>query len=164
MTRPFFQGVFEDCLLGRTDLKIVLPPFLQQWQWPGSVDQFVNTWLEVENAVDGRMVQVIQDLRRSGLLCCLGTSQEQYRADYMRSTMGFAGLFDHLFFSCELGCQKPDSAFFQVVAQTLGLSGGQILFWDDSLANVQGARECGWNAEAYTDFESFQTKLDQYLS
>jgi putative hydrolase of the HAD superfamily len=163
MTRGFFHGVFEDCLLGRADLKQVLPPFLRQWGWRGSVDDFVATWLEAENAVDGRVVAVIRALRGSGLMCCLVTSQERYRAEYMRATMGFAEVFDRLFFSCELGCQKPDHDYYQIVEGELGLQGQAILFWDDSALNVQSARRWGWNAEVYSEFGAFEKRLGEYL-
>jgi putative hydrolase of the HAD superfamily len=163
MTRGFFQGVFEDCLVGKADLKGVLPPFLLEWGWPGSVDGFVATWLETENAVDGRIVAVIRSLRRAGFTCCLATSQERYRAEYMRTRMGFAEVFDRLFFSCELGCQKPDHAYYQIVERELGSEGQGILFWDDSAVNVQSARRWGWNAEVYSGFETFEKRLGEYL-
>jgi putative hydrolase of the HAD superfamily len=163
MTRGFFQGVFEDCLLGEADLKQVLPPFLRQWGWPRSVDDFVVTWLETENAVDERVVAVIRALRGSGLMCCLVTSQERYRAEYMRVTMGFAEVFDRLFFSCELGCQKPDHAYYQIVEGELGFEGQEVLFWDDSAVNVRSARRWGWKAELYSEFATFEKRLGEYL-
>jgi putative hydrolase of the HAD superfamily len=163
MTHGFFHGVFEECLVGRADLKQVLPPFLRQWGWHGSVDDFVAIWLEMENAVDGRILALIRALRGSGLSCCLVTSQERYRAEYMRATMGFAELFDRLFFSCELGCQKPDHAYYQIVETELGLEGQEILFWDDSAVNVASARRWGWNAEVYTEFETFEKRLGEYV-
>lgn len=162
MTRPFFRGVFEDCLIGKVDLKEALPPFLSKWGWKQSVDDFVTTWLEVENAVDHRVVDVIYDLRQSGLTCCLATSQERYRAKYMTTVMGFSEIFDELFFSCVLGCQKPDHAYYEMIARSLNLKGESILFWDDSTSNVESARECGWNAEVYIDFEGFKERLGTY--
>ena len=39
-----------------------------------------------------RVAGAIRDLRRSGLTCCLATSQEKYRAAYMWELMGFGEL------------------------------------------------------------------------
>jgi putative hydrolase of the HAD superfamily len=163
MTRAFFRGVFEDCLVGKADLEVVLPPFLSSWGWPQSTDDFIAAWLEVENAVDERVVEVIRALRRSGLACCLATNQEENRAQYMRWEMGFSEIFDRLFFSHRLGRQKPDHRFYGLIEESLGLTGPEILFWDDAAMNVRAARECSWNAELYAGFESFQRKLAEYL-
>jgi putative hydrolase of the HAD superfamily len=163
MTRPFFRDIFDDCLVGRADLRAVLPPFLCEWGWPGSVDGFISSWLKIEDAVDERVVQVVRALRRNGLTCCLATSQERRRAEYMKTAMAFTTIFDRLFFSCELGCQKPDPAYYELIERNLGLEGRQILFWDDSGANVASARKRGWNAEVYTEFEPFAKALGEYL-
>jgi putative hydrolase of the HAD superfamily len=163
MTRGFFRGIFEDCLTGKADLKDVLPPFLSQWGWEGTVDGFVKTWLEVEDAVDERLVKVIRALRQSGLICCLATSQERYRAEYMTTVMGFSEVLDRLFFSHSLGCQKPDHAYYRLIEEALEVEGSSILFWDDSAVNVASAREFGWHAEVYTDFQDLEEKLAAHL-
>lgn len=163
MASGFFGGIFGDCLVGQADLKEVLPPYLAQWRWQASVDDFIRVWFEAENAPDERVVDVVHALRKSGLACYLASNQEKYRAEYIRTQMGFAGIFERLFFSCELGCKKPDRAYYEHITETLGLAGLDILFWDDSLSVVEGARACGWNAEVYVAFEGFETKLALYL-
>ena len=164
MTRPFFRGVFEECLVGKADVREVLPPFLDQWGWKGSVDDFMTSWLETEDAVDDRVIEVVRRLRRCGVTCCLATSQERNRAEYMKTAMGFLAEFDKLFFSCEMGCQKPDHRYFEAIERDLGLVGESILFWDDSAVNVESARERGWNAEMYTGFEVFEKRLGNYVA
>ena len=163
MTRAFFQTTFEDCLVGRTDIKDVLPPFLDEWGWRGSLDEFLTIWFEVEDAADDRVIDLIHRLRRSGVLCCLATNQERHRAAYMRAEMGFSETFDRLYFSCELGCQKPDPAYYGAIERDLGLAGDGILFWDDAAVNVESARKTGWNAEVYTGYEPFARALAEAL-
>jgi FMN phosphatase YigB (HAD superfamily) len=107
---------------------------------------------------------VIQGLRRSRVICCLATSQEYTRAGgYMRTNMGFQDVFDHLFFSCEIGWQKPNHAYFQHIEKMLNLEKESILFWDDSHLNIEAARECGWNAEIYTNFDEFEKTIKKYI-
>ena len=77
--------------------------------------------------------------------------------------MGFERIFDELFFSCELGCHKPDPAHFKIIEDRLGLNGERLLFWDDSAANVEAARKRGWNAVVYATLETFEGTLDRYL-
>ena len=37
----FFRGIFEECIVGRADLRVVLPPFLAAWGWHDGVDAFL---------------------------------------------------------------------------------------------------------------------------
>jgi HAD superfamily hydrolase (TIGR01509 family) len=57
-----------------------------------------------------------------------------------------AGLFDHRFLSFELGLLKPDVAAFTHVADLLELPAGRILFLDDNVLNVEGAKAAGFQA------------------
>lgn len=163
MTGAFFRGEFNDCLLGRAELGEVLPPYLRAWNWNGSVEGFIATWLQRDHVIDYRLVDAIQRLRQNGVVCCLATSQERNRADYMRSVMGFQDAFDRLFISCEVGSQKPEFAFYQHIEEDLRLEKDSILFWDDLEINVMAARENGWFAEVYTGFEDFEKNLQLYL-
>ena len=164
MTQSFFRGVFNDCLVGQADLKDVLPPFLSEWGWKGSVDEFIDTWLLTDHVLDARIITAVQNLRCNGMICCLATSQERNRAGYMKTRMGLQDVFDHLFFSCEIGWQKPQHEYYQHIEKTLNLGKGSILFWDDYRLNVEAACEFGWNAEVYTDFDKFEKTIKKYLT
>ncbi len=163
MTQPFFDGIFNNCLLGKAELIEVLPPYLKTWQWKGSVDEFIAIWLQKDHVLDARLISVIQNLRDQGTLCSLATSQECNRAEYMKTRMGFQDLFDRLFFSCEIGCQKPDPVYFEFIENSLNLEKESILFWDDSKTNVQAALTRGWKAEIYTDFTGFEKNMNKYV-
>jgi len=164
MTAPFFNGVFSrECLVGQVDLADALAPWLPQWGWRGTVAEFIATWLDVENAPDERMLAAVSSLRRAGFTVCLATSQEANRAAYMRKAMGFETHFDRLYFSCELGCQKPEPQFFQRIQTDLGLPAGQLLFWDDIPGWAAAARALGWQAEVFSGYESFEQTMTHYL-
>ena len=158
-TRAFFEGKFTDCLLGKADLAQVLPPYLVEWGWTGTCEEFMQLWFSVEDAVDVRMLGAAQELRGSGMICCLASNQEVHRSEYLRTVMGLAAEFDTLFFSCEIGAKKPDARFYEAVETALGLSGAQIAFWDDSPRHVAAAQERGWQAELYTNYEDFERQV-----
>jgi FMN phosphatase YigB (HAD superfamily) len=61
----------------------------------------------------------------------------------------FAGAVCHfreIFVSSTIGLRKPDAAAFRFVSESIGVPAGRIVFFDDSLANVEGARACGLQA------------------
>lgn len=53
--------------------------------------------------------------------------------------------------SFEVGVAKPQPGIYRALQTALDLPPGRILFFDDSEANVRGAREVGWQAE-HIDF------------
>ena len=54
---------------------------------------------------------------------------------------------EHRFLSYELGAVKPDRDVFDRVADRLDAPRDRILFLDDNLVNVEGAREAGFRSE-----------------
>ncbi len=160
-TAEFFRGVFTDCLVGKADLRDVLPPYLAKWGWPHSVDAFLQLWFETEQEMDGRLLAAIDLARAEGIRCYVATNQERYRVHYMRVQMGLDSRFDGIYSSAQLGMKKPDVRFFQAITDDLGVAGGQVIFWDDSQANVDAARTNGWQAELYEEYARFPEQFRQ---
>jgi putative hydrolase of the HAD superfamily len=160
-TTEFFRGVFNDCLIGKADLRAELPPYLAKWGWPHSLDEFLQYWFDAEREVDGRLLAAIHLARVNGIRCYLGTNQERYRVEYMREQMGFGTLFDGIYSSAQLGVKKDEARFFQAITLDLGVPVNQIMFWDDTQANIEVARSQGWQAELYTGYERFREQFEQ---
>ena len=58
----------------------------------------------------------------------------------------FGGTFGHfrkVFISSVIGLRKPEPAAFNYVIEAIGVPAGRILFFDDTLENVEGARKAG---------------------
>ncbi len=161
-TKAFFAGRFQECLVGKADLKVEIGPFLGQWGWSETIDAFLDRWFEEESFVDGKLLEAIQDLRDVGIACYVATNQEQYRTAYVRSAMGFVDLFDGVFSSAEVGALKPDLPFYTYVTQAIQVMPVHVLFWDDTLENVEAARRYGWQAQHYTGYEYFSTYMEQH--
>ena len=58
--------------------------------------------------------------------------------------------FDEQFYSCEIGVAKPDPAYFATVLERLQTPADQVVFIDDSPANIEAARKIGIDARLYT--------------
>ena len=60
--------------------------------------------------------------------------------------------FSAIFCSCDLGLRKPSPGAFLEVSKRIGIAPARTVFFDDSPANVQGAREAGLRAhEVHSD-------------
>lgn len=129
------------CLSGRGEVAERLAPVLAQWDSPGTVEDVLTIFTTVRT--DPAILQIIQALRRSGVPCHLASNQQAHRASYMSHTLGYAQLFDSLFYSCEIGAKKPDPAYFSAVLSTLQVEPAHTLFIDDRAENVAAARQAG---------------------
>lgn len=164
MTTPFYKGPFKDCLIGKADLKEEIAPFLPQWGWKGSVDAFLTLWFNVEHRLNQPLLDYIQLLRQRGIFCYVATNQEKYRSDYMKEYMEFGPLFDGVFASNEIGVCKPDAAFYTYILEYLHLLPEEVLFWDDTERNVEGAKALGIQAKLYTTYEDFLAYMNEKLA
>ena len=55
----------------------------------------------------------------------------------------FGSLFDHLFFSYQMGYRKPDEKIYTSIIEELGTSPERILFFDDLEENLKAAKKVG---------------------
>jgi putative hydrolase of the HAD superfamily len=62
----------------------------------------------------------------------------------------FDSLFDWVFYSHEMGLAKPNQDIYQQLLLELGTTANRVLFFDDLLANVQGAAALGIQAVQVT--------------
>lgn len=161
--KEFYKGIFQGTLVGKGDLKEVIEPYLKEWGWPKTVDDYLNEWFEYEHILDEEIIAYVQKLRAKGISCYVATNQEKYRAQYMLEKMGFGESFDKLFASAHLGIGKPDIEFFEKVIKEIGAKKEEVLFWDDTPENVEGAKKAGINGEFYESFGKFKDIMkDKY--
>ncbi|MDO8429449.1 MAG: HAD-IA family hydrolase [Candidatus Daviesbacteria bacterium] len=162
-TSSFFQGIFQDCLIGQADLKEVIAKHLSEWGWDKSVDEFLNYWFKSEHKVDEELVEYIKNLKEKGLKVFVATNNERHRTEYIINEMGFGQIFDKVYGSGHIGCKKPDHQFFQHIVDDQNLNNDEILFWDDTEENIKAAKKFGIKAELYINLSDFKEKMVSYL-
>ncbi|HEX7368030.1 MAG TPA: HAD family hydrolase [Candidatus Saccharimonadales bacterium] len=159
----FFAGPFQDCLVGKLDIKQAIAPYAKQWGWGKTIDDLLRFWFDYEHRENAQLLERIQGYRLRGIRCYVATNNEKYRAEGTFMKINISGSFDGLFASGLLGVIKPDKAFFARVLSSLrGVNRDEVLFWDDSDKNVAAAREFGFSAELYTTFPKFEQRMEHY--
>jgi len=147
----FFKNDFISCLIGEADLKEKLAPYLTKWQWPDSLDAFLDYWFAHDVKLDEQLIAFVQDLRAKGYYCALASQQEHYRKTHLWETKRLKDKFDHFYCSSDIGYLKKDTRFFDALiadleAKSLITSKNDIVFWDDTKRCVATALECGVEA------------------
>lgn len=111
----------------------------------------LDAWNALLQSYDKPTVQLIRDLKKHYKTYLLSNTnlphrirfREMYEREYGDD---LEALFLHCFYSDEMHLRKPNSDIYEEVTRTIAQDGKKILFIDDSLANVETARYCGWNA------------------
>ena len=163
-TADFFRGDFQDCIIGKKDLKQELQRFISQWKWQGTLDEFLHEWFSPErNVMDERFFAVFEDLRKRGIKIYLGTNNEKYRTEALVRDNNWEKYFDGIFASGLVGFLKPNRDFFDYIVEKTGFVPEELMFWDDDIENIEGARSAGLHVGHYVSFDLFMKELEQVL-
>ena len=92
-------------------------------------------------------------------------SMELHRPNFAQVGLPLETSFTHLFLSHEMHLMKPEPEIYRRAVAEAGYKSEEILFIDDSQANVDGARACGLNAILYRIGENdLRTLVDAELA
>ena len=164
IARDFFNESFLEILRGRLDLYVGLQAYLESRGVVDRLEEFVGYWFEHDGTVDPHVLAAADAWRaRTGGRVFAASNQEHHRAAYLRDEKGLGGHFDELVYSAALGVCKPDRVFFTNAQARMGVTVAQsILFVDDKVENVDGARMCGWRAMLYRGAEGLVRALEKW--
>lgn len=158
---PFFQGKFKLCSVGKADLKEEVAPYLPEWNWPGTPDEFLKLWFETENKIDKKVLAEIQKLREKGIPCYIATQQEKYRKKYLWEYMGLNKYFDGIFCTCDVGYTKFEPEFLTHLINSLKSEPEDIVFFDDKPSGVEAMKKFGIDAHVYKDIETLKREIEK---
>lgn len=69
-----------------------------------------------------------------------------YAQIFLMKSLGLEHYCDGFFYSAALSCRKPSLDFYKEINELSGFLPEELLLIDYTQANVQAARESGWNA------------------
>ena len=123
---------FAALLVGELDLD--LPPA-----------ELLRLWVEWLGPAKPGTVDLMREVRARHNTACLSNTNHLHWAGLM-DIHGVGGLFDRTYASHEIGYWKPDPNIFAHVAEALGPEVRRIVYFDDNIHIVEGARAFGWDA------------------
>lgn len=77
--------------------------------------------------------------------------------------LAFLSLMDGGLFSCDIHLTKPDPGIYQELYKKYQLHPSECLFIDDSLANVEAARELGFHTVRFMGYDASYPEILQIL-
>ncbi len=153
---PFFEKDFLDCELGKKDLKEALAPYLPKWKWQGSMDELLKFWFSGSRK-DEEVIKIIENIRKSGIICVLSTKQEKYRVEYFKNELGLGKLFDFIVSTHQVRVFKDNPEFYREILKKLPeIKPSEILFFDDREKNIKAAEILGIKSILFKSIEDLK--------
>jgi len=81
--------------------------------------------------------------------------------DFTFEGLPISAYFDKSYMSYKIGCAKPDKEIFDYIIKDSGLIPSETLFFDDGKANIEAARELGFQVHLTDQDEDLRKVMDQ---
>lgn len=143
----FFQPHWPDIVTGKQPIRPLLTASLTAMGSAVTADDLLAYWFENDGRINKDVLTVVRGLRSSGYRVCLATNQEHERSAWVAKT--FAGVFNHIYASADLGVAKPDPNFFEAICTAEETEPSNLVFVDDNFENVAAAEALGMRAHTY---------------
>lgn len=159
---PFFQkDRFGQAVLGRVDVIDVLADYFATIGAEVDAAAFLEDWLAEDLVVNEEVASAAEEWNRAGATIVLATTQEHRRAARLATLFGARLNLVEVVYSARLGVEKPDSEYFEAADALLGRA--PVMFVDDALRNVEGARAHGWQAVHYPHEADWRGQVEDWL-
>ncbi len=135
--RPFAEGIAE-----ATARHPAYAPQISAWQ---------TRFLEMISGVFSETEDAIHALAARGVPQFALTNMEITTWPKVRALSAACDHFQVVVVSGEEGLIKPDPAIFEVACAKIGLAAGELLFIDDSAANIATAQRLGFDTHHFAD-------------
>jgi putative hydrolase of the HAD superfamily len=148
-----FHKAYEKGQISSAEFRQEFRNYFQTKWSDAEVDYYWNSLLGAIPAYRLELVRKLKAQYQVGILS--NTNEIHIDAVYaqLQTQHGmdnFDSLFDWVFYSHEMGLAKPNQDIYQQLLLELGTTANRVLFFDDLLANVQGAASLGIQAVQVT--------------
>ena len=117
-------------------------------------------WEGIHGRVDEAVLGLVKGVRKRVPVGLLTNATSRLRADISR--LGLNDVFDLIVNTSEIGVAKPDPRAFLHSAEGLGFAPDEILFVDDTAANVEAAARLGFAAYRFVGVEGLTACLEDH--
>lgn len=104
---------------------------------------------------------IVEELHGRGMPLYAITNFGDEFWDLFRPTQSVFDLFREIVVSGKERLVKPDPAIFALAAERFGHAPQAMLFIDDNRANIDGARDCGWQVHHFIDAPRLRADLEE---
>lgn len=122
--------------------------------------EFAERWVK-DYEVDEKVLESVKNAKRLGYKTCVCTNNNAIRLPILVEQYKLNELFDCIVSSHEVGFTKPDKKIFEALLDKLHVEAKELVYSDDNLERLAGARELGINVFQFHTFEQFVEELQK---
>ncbi|NQV03202.1 MAG: HAD family phosphatase [Bacteroidia bacterium] len=147
--RDNFFGSFETGKITPQQFRDTMTHYFDR---PVSGSEIDAAWNVLLQDIPASRITLLKKLAPYYRLFLLSNTNEIHYTKYLKDLQlihgipGFGELFEKAYFSHLIGLRKPFREVFDFVVNDAGLDRNEILFIDDSIQHVEGARKSGMKA------------------
>ena len=108
--------------------------------------QFLEGWNAIFTGEMPGIAQLLAGAARRMPLYAFSNTNPAHVAHFSQAYADVLSHFREIFLSSTIGLRKPDAEAYDHVIKAIGVPASRILFFDDSAANIEGARARGLSA------------------
>lgn len=108
----------------------------------GSVEELESIWQDIFTPMPDHVV-LARQLAEYHPLACISNISETHIA-FLEKNYDFFPIFRERFYSCRVGCMKPDRRIYEHALERMKADRFETLFIDDNEANILAASGMGW--------------------
>lgn len=142
-------NLFDDYETGKISTQHFLNKLLTELPQGTSPNQIVSAWNAMILDIPQSRIDLLLKLRAQGkkVYMLSNTNEIHYQKVERIWKASFdtqpSDYYDQIYLSHELGMRKPDVSTFEMVLNKLNLNSEEVLFVDDSIQHIEGARAAG---------------------
>ncbi|MCP4757145.1 MAG: HAD family phosphatase [Proteobacteria bacterium] len=126
--------------------------------------QFEDGWNSIYVGEISGMADLLNKAKRQIPIYGFTNSNALHQKVWSKRFKDILKLFETVFVSSEMGLRKPEPESFHFIADSLGIERHRILFFDDSIENIEGARKVGLKALCVESISDVQTGVEKLLA
>lgn len=151
---PNNRGIFLKTELGEASTADFVTEIRQKCVEPDKISdrQILDAWNALLLPFDYSRFELVNRLKQTYNVILLSNTNEAHHIYFEAKfnaenpwRMDFKSLFDHVFYSDELGLRKPEVEIYQKVMQVANLVPEKTLFIDDNAPNLVAPQALGWH-------------------
>ncbi len=158
-TRFVVNDSFRDHETGRIDDAAFFAGLRQSLGVDLTDAQFLEGWNAIFAGEMPGIAPLLAGAAQRLPLYAFSNTNPAHVAHFSKAYAGVLGHFREIFLSSSIGLRKPDAEAYDHVVKAIGVPASRILFFDDSAANIEGARARGLRAVHVTSMDDVARAL-----
>lgn len=160
------KGIFLQYETGEIDRENFLKEFRKLGNNNATMEEIDSAWLAFLLDIPEYKYQLLKDLRKKYNVYMLSNTNPSVAGWAHSPAFSPEGdsvdkYFDKCYLSFELGCAKPDRKIFDLIIQDSGMIPEETLFFDDGPANIEIAKELGFQVYLTDQAEDLRKVFEQ---